>query len=354
METPFNGTGTEVEISRIDKELGLLWDASGDTKTRASLINLVIHSEDPASLPANTALIEEIAECHACRAILIQSNPHLPRSSARAWIGAHCRLVGKGERQVCSEQITFLLEGPCATSLPGIVFSHLDSDLPLCLWWQGKFQDPPDPKLWAWVDRLIFDSADWAHPLTQFSIVRQIASLAGGNRTVLCDLNWTRLHAWRTALASLFDHAAALPHLRGIRKLHIAAGSDAHTSAWLLVGWLADRLDWIRPHQTSSHVTEGTQRTTFIAPDGFPIACDLSPSDQPGLVGIALASANASFSLERSKPSAPFTATLHTPQIGETHLTLRSRCENLPETLATELGRAGRHPLYLRSLAHVS
>ena len=63
--------------------------------------------------------------------------------------------------QVCSEQLSFVLEGPCVNLLTSIVFSHLDSDLPFYLWWQGEFHDPMDSQLWAWVDRLIYDSQSW-------------------------------------------------------------------------------------------------------------------------------------------------------------------------------------------------
>ena len=67
--------GIPVEIGRIDKELGKLWDSSDDSKTRASLINFVIHTGDAASLAADTEIISTIAAKHACRAILIFSNP---------------------------------------------------------------------------------------------------------------------------------------------------------------------------------------------------------------------------------------------------------------------------------------
>jgi hypothetical protein len=58
--------GLPVEIGRIDKELGKLWEASDDTKTRASLINLVVYSEKEASLSSNTEVISAIAGKHAC------------------------------------------------------------------------------------------------------------------------------------------------------------------------------------------------------------------------------------------------------------------------------------------------
>ena len=53
LEAPVNATeqapieaGFPVEIGRIDKELGKLWEEVGDTKTRASLVNLAIFTEN--------------------------------------------------------------------------------------------------------------------------------------------------------------------------------------------------------------------------------------------------------------------------------------------------------------------
>ncbi|MGB7839012.1 MAG: glucose-6-phosphate dehydrogenase assembly protein OpcA, partial [Terrimicrobiaceae bacterium] len=110
--------GLPVEIGRIDKELGKLWEETGDTKTRASLINLAIYTESAESVAGNTNLISQIASQHACRALLIFANPGAPREGARAWISAHCHLAGKGERQICSEQITFQLDGEMVAALP--------------------------------------------------------------------------------------------------------------------------------------------------------------------------------------------------------------------------------------------
>ena len=171
LETPVSSTAQEliepglpVEIGKIARELGKLWEETGDTKTRASLINLAIYTESAKSVSQNTDLISQIAS-PAC----LPSAPDFRQSlgtqeQAKAWISAHCHLAGKGERQICSEQITFQLDGDMVSALPNIVFSHLDSDLPLYFWWQGEFREPLDKKLWGWVDRLIYDSARWETP----------------------------------------------------------------------------------------------------------------------------------------------------------------------------------------------
>ena len=150
--------GSPVEIGKIGKELKKLWEQGEGAMTRASLMNLAVYSEEPGSLEKNTQLIAKITENHACRAIVIGADCKAKEDRAEAWINVHCHVGRAGGKQMCSEQISFLLEGPCAKLLPNIVFSHLDSDLPFYLWWQGELHDPMDAQLWAWVDRFIYDS----------------------------------------------------------------------------------------------------------------------------------------------------------------------------------------------------
>jgi glucose-6-phosphate dehydrogenase assembly protein OpcA len=235
--------GLPVEIGKIDRELKKLWIDSAGVKTRASLINLAIYSEAPGSLPQNTAIISKITENHACRAIVIGADPGAKENRVEAWISAHCHVSGSGSKQVCSEQLSFLLEGPSARLLPNIVFSHLDSDLPFYLWWQEEFQEPMDPQLWAWVDRVIYDSQKWSafnEPMKRV----ETAQAEAQQRIILCDLNWTRLYQIRLALAQFFDHPASHRHLGEIESVEIDFAPDYRSTALLLTGWLAGQLEW--------------------------------------------------------------------------------------------------------------
>jgi len=330
--------GLPVEIGRIDKELGKLWESSGGTKTRASLINLVIYSEDPESLDANTELLATIAARHAFRAILILADPHAADSVARAWISAHCHLAGKGE--ICSEQITFRLDGESVAALPNIVFSHLDSDLPLCFWSQAGFREPPDDQLWSWVDRLIFDSSSWKQPAGQFALARRIAALADPG-PVLCDLNWTRLHAWQFALASLFDHSAALQCLEKISCVRISSASQ--TTALLLLGWIADRLGWSLLFPEKLFQDRGGRRISFEIRDEGP----------EGLARVELGGEGCSFHLHRDPGAEFFHADIHAPGVPDSTLTIGAGRESLTDILLAELSRGGRHPLYCLACAAV-
>src|SRR2546428_11636906 len=235
--------GLPVELGRIDSELKKLWAQSEGAMTRASLVNLAVYSEVPGSLEKNTQLIAKITENHACRAIVIGADCKSKENRVDAWISAHCHISRAGSKQICCDHLSFSPEGPCVNLLPSIVFSHLDSDLPFYLWWQGEFHDPMDPQLWAWVDRLIYDSQGWNDFRAQMRLVES-AQEEAKQRIVLCDLNWTRLDNVRFALAQFFDHPAAHHHFAKFRKLRVDFAPGFRSTAVLFAGWLAAQLNW--------------------------------------------------------------------------------------------------------------
>jgi len=243
MPTETYSLGKSVEISEIGQELKKLWQESGGAMTRASLINLAVYSEKPGSLEKNTQLIARITENHACRALVIGANRTSKENRVEAWINAHCHVGQSGGKQVCSEQISFLLEGPCVKFLPSIVFSHLDSDLPLYLWWQDDFPDQMDPQLWAWVDRLIFDSKTWNKFDKQMRLI-ETAEQEAKQRIILCDLNWTRLDKVRYAIAQFFDHPASHHHFVEMENVTVDFAPGFKSTAILLIGWLGAQLNW--------------------------------------------------------------------------------------------------------------
>lgn len=343
VSAPTENLGIEVEIGRIDRELGRLWEEAGETKTRASLVNLVLYSEDPSAMGANTSLIADIAAEHACRAILILAEPAATESSARAWINAHCHYAGK--RQICSEQISFHLSGEAARALPSIVFSHLDSDLPLCLWWQAAFGSAVDDTFWAWVDRLIFDSSTWDDPASGFTATAEIGSLAGG-RTVLGDLNWARVLGARFALASLFDHPAALSALGSLEEIQVQHGPGQRTTAALLLGWLASRFGWVL-HDLISE-------SYFSSPDGLHIAFRLTETDGPAISAISFRTTAGTFGLRRPAGQSHYELDLCALQAATPHAIYAAGRERASDLLLSELARGGRHGHYRDAVACIS
>ena len=232
--------GTPVEVRQIDHELKKLWaDESGTT--RASLINFAVYSEEAGSLLRNTQFVSQITENHACRALVIEADPATKEDRAEAWVSAHCHLRA-GAKQVCSEQISFRLKG--TSLLSNILFSHLDSDLPLYLWWQSELREPLDPQLWAWVDRLIYDSRNWRDFDAQMRLVEAAQREGQQRRMVLCDLNWARLLHFRLAFAQFFDHPASHRHFDKIETVSLVFGRGFRATALLFLGWIAAQLGW--------------------------------------------------------------------------------------------------------------
>jgi glucose-6-phosphate dehydrogenase assembly protein OpcA len=235
--------GMPVEVAQVNRSLKALWEQQGNVLTRASLINFAVYSEASDALSANTQLMEQITREHACRIILLAANPAASKQRVQAWISAHCHLTGANSGQVCSEQIAFLLDGSSPALIRNLLFSHLDSDLPLYLWWQGEFSNQIDQQLWSWVDRFFFDSHSWREPGQQIKILRGSVASAG-SRCVLCDLNWRRLIYLRLAFAQLFDHPWAAHQVDAIRSLVVTYNPEYRTTAVLFVSWVACQLEW--------------------------------------------------------------------------------------------------------------
>ena len=331
--------GLAVEVGDIDRQLGLLWAQSDAGKVRASLVNLVIYSEAPGAMAANTPLLSEIAADHAFRALLVQAQPEAKKSAVRAWITAHCHLRETGKNEICSEQITFQLDGPAAGRLPSIVFSHLDTDLPLYLWWQGDLHPDPDPQLWRWVDRLIVDSNSWSDPAAQFRILREIQSL-GRARAALADLNWTRIFHLRYAVAQIFDLPAALERLDRIDRVEIIHAPGHRLTALQLLGWLASRLGWSLDHDDRAPV--------FRRQDGGTVTFQLNVNqDAKACVeSIDIGLGDATASVRRKTSGDYYLGTFTAPHQASFAQMLPAERDKTSDILLSELSRISRHPLF--------
>lgn len=277
--------GLPVEVGAIDKQLKQLWSQEHGAATRASLINFAVYAEGPGAMESNTALIAEFTREHACRAILIVADPAAPAEGVQAWISAHCHLSRAGAKQVCCEQITFLLEGNSKNLIPNIVFSHLDSDLPLYLWWQADCPDHCDTQLWSWVDWLIFDSQSWPNPKEQFARLRETI-IPSNRRMTVCDLNWTRLMPIREALARVFDLPENAAQLARIERVSITYAAGYRSTALLMVSWLITQLGWKLERIAGNEIACEGVRIQLVEAEGFPIGeCTLNGPDAEFRIG---------------------------------------------------------------------
>lgn len=338
--------GLPVEIGAIGRELKKLWDQSGEVMTRASLINLAVYSEDPSSLGENTRIISELTREHACRAIVIAADRHASDDKANAWVSAHCHVSRAGGKQVCSEQLSFALSGCYVRMLSSVVFSHLDSDLPFYLWWQGELPEPIDPQLWTWVDRLIYDSAGWQNFDKQMRLV-ETAQAEAHQRVVLCDINWTRLVQLRLALAQFFDGATSRRALSDIQRVEITFAPGHRSTAVLLAGWLAAQLRW----QTSARFGAGALH--FVDEFANTIAVTLREGAGEPISRCTIACGESEYRVEHSAGADLLRVSVHTGGAERMHQLMPAGSSDPVRLIREELMRGGPHRVYLRAVQAV-
>lgn len=256
--------GSQVKIGNIERELAALW-RDDHASSKASLINLVIYSEQEGALESNSEIVREITREHACRALLVEAHLDTDEpSAAKAWITAHCNLIGGG-KSVCSEQIAFELVGKATGRIRNIVFAHLVSDLPLVFWWQGDLSRIFDPDLTRHLDRLVIDSSEWT-PTAMENHLRQLvaAMTESRGRFSIHDISWVRSQQMRLAFAMLFDSEAAQAALAHPRLLSIAGSYNTLPTMLLLVVWIARALGW-------SLVKFASGRAFYKSREGFSV-----------------------------------------------------------------------------------
>ena len=247
-----------------------------------------------------------------------------------------------GSKQVCSEQISFLLKGGCTAQLPNIVLSNLDSDLPLYLWWQEEFREPIDPQLWTWVDRVIYDSqagaifankCDWSRPHSR----KQAAHCS-------LRLQLGPARNARFALAQFFDHPASHHRLGKLSKVRIDFAPGFRSTAALFVGWLGAQLDW--------HIgdVKPLHDLGFVGPSGRKIDVELRESDGQPINEIALTSGDVEFRVTCAKCGDLLEVSR--VQTGEKRIPqLMPAGSNDPVGLISEeLIRGGPHHVYLNAI----
>lgn len=334
--------GLPVEIGKIDRALKKLWNESGSEMTRASLINFAVYSEAPDSLPLNTQIVFQLMEDHACRAIVIGADPAAKENRVEAWLNVHCHVSREGSKQICSEQLSFLLEGPSAKLLPNIVFSQLDSDLPFYLWWQGEFHDPVDPQLWAWVDRVIYDSQTWSDFGTQMGRA-ETAQADAKQRIVLCDLNWTRLVQFRLGLAQFFDHPASQSRFKEIENVEIDFAPGYRSTALLLAGWLAAQLNWTLEKHSKGNAL------TFRDHSKQPIKVSLREKAGEPISRCAVKCGSTEFRVGHSANADLLDLAAEGPN-AERKCLMPAGSNDLVQLMSEELMRGGPHRVYLRAM----
>lgn len=342
--------GKEVPVSKIDKELKGLWEQD-QASTKASLINLALYSENPDSLVENAKTSLEITREHACRALLITLDRKDKKPHIRSWITAHCNLTG-GKNAICCEQVSFFIEGYSPGIVRNTLFAHLDSDLPLVVWWQGELSLSYREGFYSQIDRLIFDSACWEKPLEQIKKIEH--SLADKPSLIVQDLAWTRTFCMRVALAAVASHPAVLSRISQMKKLQITISENAKTSGLLLLAWLTHLTGY--QYQKTNPATEKKEIFyTFTHPDSAPLTVCLqlkkeSAAKSKGVLALQLFLDNCSVSITREGDLLRQQIKLEKEMLLDQHCVADATSD--VALTSQQLSRGGKNSLYKRILPH--
>jgi glucose-6-phosphate dehydrogenase assembly protein OpcA len=131
--------------------------------------------------------------------------------------------------------------------LPYLVRSLLIGDLPTDLWWTHNEPPPAGGELFnelaSMSNQVIYESVSWPNPAKSVVTMANWAARPDAAQTI-SDLGWRRLKPWRRILGQSLDPTVTPEALESITEVVVEHGPHMLQQVWLLVGWLACRLDW--------------------------------------------------------------------------------------------------------------
>jgi glucose-6-phosphate dehydrogenase assembly protein OpcA len=242
-------SGTRVNLADIELALNRLWVAlhpGGEAEqgvTRACMSNLIIACQTQEQARNVSERIPELVERHPARVFLLTACA--PKGhSIEAEVSAHCRRTD-GSNQLCSEHVDIRFDPAVAGRLGSVLRPLLIGDLPTALWWASNQPPPLSDGLFDTLaelaDQVIYDSVGWPNPAEG---VRAMTRWVMGGKRPAFNLAWRYLKPWRRILAQVLDPRVAPGALQNIDSIRIEHGPHALPMAWLLIGWLAARLQW--------------------------------------------------------------------------------------------------------------
>jgi glucose-6-phosphate dehydrogenase assembly protein OpcA len=293
--TLWETTGTEVV-----KALGEARRTAGGMISGLAL-TLVVVADEKKVAEAEVAAVRA-ASAHPCRVLIVvrrQIESEQPRLDAEISVGGR---LGPGEA------VVMRMYGRLALHAESVVLPLLAPDVPVVTWWHGQApaKIAHDP-LGVFADRRVTDAAQSQDPIA--ALRSRAADFAPGDT----DLAWARATPWRAVLAGAYDSV----HGRAVKaRISAEAGNP---SAWLIGGWLKDRLG-VEP--------------------------ELVHSAGPGITDVYLGIEDGS-ELSISRPDG-HSAVLHRSGVADRRLPLHRR--EIGDTLAEELRRLDPDQPYARAL----
>ena len=260
VEQFLSGIPVPVQPAAIERELAALWkpaeeSAQADAShavARVCLANLIVVG--PASTAAwQQEALRKLSARYPCRVLWSRLDTTSDDTTLSAEVTALCHLPLPGQPQVCSEVILLTTGRGGARSLPSVVLSLLEPDLPVMVWW--ALPADAEPELFDAVcelaDRVVVHWEPLDSPVLRTASARPSLRLCLRPRAVnkATIMVWHTMSYWRELMAQFFDHPQLRGMLRDVGTVTVryatSAGQPAATlPAALLAGWLAGQLQW--------------------------------------------------------------------------------------------------------------
>jgi glucose-6-phosphate dehydrogenase assembly protein OpcA len=248
-----------IDVVKIERELAAMWKpASGGEGvnaesgvTRACALNLVVYATAADDREQIDDMLHVVNAQHPGRILILMADREASAPALEAYVSTRCRRLGGSGRQVCGEQVTIEAAGAMCETVASAIAPLLVPDVPVFLWWKDipHYEDTLFNRLTQMSDRVVIDSSCFDRPYKDLVRLAEVIK-AHPQFMAASDLNWGRLTAWRTLLASFWDVPDYRPHLDRIDRVRVeydppdVAPEEIAPKALLALGWLATRLGW--------------------------------------------------------------------------------------------------------------
>jgi glucose-6-phosphate dehydrogenase assembly protein OpcA len=253
-------TAKGIDVAKIEKELAAMWkpdadDAEGSNAesgvTRACTLNLLVYATTEDDRAEIDEMLEVVGEQHPGRTLVLLADREAAAPRLEAYVSTRCRRLGGSGRQVCGEQVTIEAAGAAIETVASAIEPLLVPDIPIFLWWKDipHYDDNLFNRMTLMSDRVVIDSSCFDNPYADLQRLHQIIKEHPQFMSA-SDLNWGRLTAWRTLVASFWDVPDYHAYLDRINHVIVeydapdCAPGEIAPKALLIVGWLSSRLGW--------------------------------------------------------------------------------------------------------------
>ncbi|PCI74879.1 hypothetical protein COB21_06280 [Candidatus Aerophobetes bacterium] len=347
-------------VADIEKTLEEIWQSfQGTNKMRASLFNLVIFTEKNKRSLYLDKIAHKVIEKFPSRIIFIQIDDENKENKIQTTVSLIN--AGKDNSDIVCDLIDILAPKKLAEKVPFIVLSHLLPDLPIYFLYGSNIDTKETifSQIEPLSEKVIVDS-EAALKITSFAKIT--LDYHKKQKAKIADLNWERIHSFRTLFATIFKSQEDLAHLKTTEEIHLKYNNAKntyfehhHIQASYFQAWISVCLGWTI---TSIKGKNGIFTFDYKSSKGSP-RITLSPCKMenvlPGRIcSVHLKTAKADFKIDRN-PKSPHCLIIEK--------SLKTECflpslymidkETSGQSLINELAHAGVNEHYIKTLKQI-